>query len=218
MAGFFGLLLAVPATATLKIVCGHVWRHYVLGEPLDEIEARWEAEDVPVKGGVIERIGDEESATPPRARTTRLRLRRTSSRCRRRLEAERYRRCPARSPHWPSGLGLAARLLRATIARATDVSASSGEAGPTGVGSLMASSAFSTLQPGEGLEELGESVAGGGIVEVDDHVGGDDLADRHGSCSSLALAAGWLVTDHHRPLCVVTLGISLGRTTYAKSS
>jgi hypothetical protein len=54
----------VPATATLKIVCGHVWRHYVLGEPLDEIEARWEAEDVPVKGGVIERIGDEESATP----------------------------------------------------------------------------------------------------------------------------------------------------------
>jgi predicted PurR-regulated permease PerM len=65
LAGFFGLLLAVPATATLKIVCGHVWRHHVLGEPLDEIEARWEAEDVPVKGGVIERIGDEESATPP---------------------------------------------------------------------------------------------------------------------------------------------------------
>jgi predicted PurR-regulated permease PerM len=63
--GFFGLLLAVPATATLKIVCGHLWRHYVLGEPLDAIEARWEAEDVPVKGGVIERIGDEESATPP---------------------------------------------------------------------------------------------------------------------------------------------------------
>ena len=68
MPGFFGLLLAVPATATLKIVCGHVWRHYVLGEPLDEIEARWEAEDVPVKGGVIERIGDEESATPPETR------------------------------------------------------------------------------------------------------------------------------------------------------
>jgi predicted PurR-regulated permease PerM len=65
LAGFFGLLLAVPTVATLKIVCGHVWRHYVLGEPLDEIEARWEAEDVPVKGGVIEKIGDEESATPP---------------------------------------------------------------------------------------------------------------------------------------------------------
>ena len=85
LAGFFGLLLAVPATATLKIVCGHVWRHYVLGEPLDEIEARWEAEDVPVKGGVIERIGDEESATPPEPggrRGDALRLRRTSSRCR----------------------------------------------------------------------------------------------------------------------------------------
>jgi predicted PurR-regulated permease PerM len=65
LAGFFGLLLAVPTVATLKIVCGHAWRHYVLGEPLDEIEARWEAEDVPVKGGVIEKIGDEESATPP---------------------------------------------------------------------------------------------------------------------------------------------------------
>ena len=58
LAGFIGLLLAVPAAATLKIVCGHVWRHYVLGEPLDEIEARWEAEDVPRKGGVIEKIGD----------------------------------------------------------------------------------------------------------------------------------------------------------------
>jgi predicted PurR-regulated permease PerM len=64
LAGFFGLLLAVPATATLKIVCGHVWRHFVLGEPLDEIEARWEAEAVPRKGGVIEKIGDEESALP----------------------------------------------------------------------------------------------------------------------------------------------------------
>jgi predicted PurR-regulated permease PerM len=65
LAGFFGLLLAVPAAATLKIVCGHAWRHHVLGEPLDQIEARWESEDVPRKGGVIEKIGDEESATPP---------------------------------------------------------------------------------------------------------------------------------------------------------
>ena len=39
LGGFFGLLLAVPATATLKIVVGHAWRHFVLGEPLDEIEA-----------------------------------------------------------------------------------------------------------------------------------------------------------------------------------
>ena len=65
LAGFFGLLLAVPAAATLKIVCGHVWRHFVLGEPLDEIEARWEAEDVPSEGRRrSSKIGDEESARP----------------------------------------------------------------------------------------------------------------------------------------------------------
>jgi predicted PurR-regulated permease PerM len=53
--GFFGLLLAVPAAATIKIVVGHAWRHHVLGEPLDEIEARWEAEDSQrVPGGFIE--------------------------------------------------------------------------------------------------------------------------------------------------------------------
>ena len=58
LAGFFGLLLAVPTVATLKIVCGHVWRHYVLGEPLDEIEARWDAEaDHPVHGGFVEPVG-----------------------------------------------------------------------------------------------------------------------------------------------------------------
>jgi len=65
LAGFLGLLLAVPATATLKIVGGHVWRHFVLGEPLDEIEARWEAEDIPVTGGVIKKIGAEGSAAAP---------------------------------------------------------------------------------------------------------------------------------------------------------
>ena len=34
LGGFFGLLLAVPITAVLKIICGHVWRVHVLGEPL----------------------------------------------------------------------------------------------------------------------------------------------------------------------------------------
>lgn len=33
--GFFGLLLAVPAAAVLKIIVGHLWRTYVLGEPLE---------------------------------------------------------------------------------------------------------------------------------------------------------------------------------------
>jgi predicted PurR-regulated permease PerM len=59
LGGFFGLLLAVPATAVLKIVVGHAWRHYVLGEPLDEIEARWEAEGAKkVPGGVVEDVAE----------------------------------------------------------------------------------------------------------------------------------------------------------------
>ena len=58
LGGFFGLLLAVPATAVLKILFGHAWRHYVLGEPLDEIEARWDEEaEHPVHGGFIEPVG-----------------------------------------------------------------------------------------------------------------------------------------------------------------
>ena len=39
IAGFFGLLLAVPVAAVLKILCGHLWRTYVLGEPIAEIAA-----------------------------------------------------------------------------------------------------------------------------------------------------------------------------------
>ena len=34
--GFFGLLLAVPTAAVLKIVVGHLWHTYVLGQPFDE--------------------------------------------------------------------------------------------------------------------------------------------------------------------------------------
>lgn len=63
--GFLGLLLAVPTAAVLKIVIGHAWRHFVLGEPLDEIEARWEAEeDLMVPGGVIERVGVDDAVRP----------------------------------------------------------------------------------------------------------------------------------------------------------
>ncbi|MEY2398145.1 MAG: hypothetical protein QOJ00_1319 [Actinomycetota bacterium] len=32
--GFFGLLIAVPVAAVLRIVVSHMWRHHVLGEPL----------------------------------------------------------------------------------------------------------------------------------------------------------------------------------------
>jgi predicted PurR-regulated permease PerM len=64
--GFFGLLLAVPAVAVLKIVFGHVWHRFVLDEPLDEVESQWELEDAEAPpGGVVERVGDQESALPP---------------------------------------------------------------------------------------------------------------------------------------------------------
>ena len=87
LGGFFGLLLAVPAAATLKIVVGHLWRHYVLDEPLDEIEARWEAAEAHrTPGGFIDGVHiedegmavGEEPADPP---TESARSDRTSVRC-----------------------------------------------------------------------------------------------------------------------------------------
>jgi predicted PurR-regulated permease PerM len=38
LGGFFGLLLAVPGAAVLKILVGHVWRVHVLGEPLEAVD------------------------------------------------------------------------------------------------------------------------------------------------------------------------------------
>ncbi len=35
LGGFVGLLLAVPVTATLRIIGSHMWRHRVLGEPME---------------------------------------------------------------------------------------------------------------------------------------------------------------------------------------
>jgi predicted PurR-regulated permease PerM len=57
LGGFFGLLLAVPATATLKILLGHAWRHFVLDQPLDEIEADWDLSDAHPAVGVVETVG-----------------------------------------------------------------------------------------------------------------------------------------------------------------
>lgn len=39
LGGFFGLLLAVPLLAAVKVVVGHLWRVYVLEQPLEEIVA-----------------------------------------------------------------------------------------------------------------------------------------------------------------------------------
>lgn len=39
LGGFFGLLLAVPVTATVKVIVGHLWRIYVLEQPFEEVVA-----------------------------------------------------------------------------------------------------------------------------------------------------------------------------------
>jgi hypothetical protein len=38
LAGFLGLLLAVPTAAVLKILVSHLWRTYVLGEEVEPLE------------------------------------------------------------------------------------------------------------------------------------------------------------------------------------
>ncbi len=45
--GFVGLLLAVPIVATIKILSTHLWRTYVLGEPVDVIGGEWPATSPP---------------------------------------------------------------------------------------------------------------------------------------------------------------------------
>jgi predicted PurR-regulated permease PerM len=52
--GFFGLLMAVPAAAVLKILIGHARRTYVLGEPIEMTAADMLAADA--GGGVVEDV------------------------------------------------------------------------------------------------------------------------------------------------------------------
>jgi predicted PurR-regulated permease PerM len=47
LGGFFGLLLAVPTAAVLKILVGHTWRTYVLGEPFEVAAADELADEAP---------------------------------------------------------------------------------------------------------------------------------------------------------------------------
>jgi predicted PurR-regulated permease PerM len=60
--GFFGLLLAVPTAATLKILIGHAWHTYVLGEPLEEVAAAAASDDA--GPGVVEDVIDHDEAEP----------------------------------------------------------------------------------------------------------------------------------------------------------
>lgn len=73
LGGFFGLLLAVPLMAAVKVVVGHLWRAYVLEQPIEEIVALYaeppddgEDEDVlePVADYVSNTIGTEETSQP----------------------------------------------------------------------------------------------------------------------------------------------------------
>jgi predicted PurR-regulated permease PerM len=58
IAGFFGLLLAVPVAAVLKILASHLWHTYVLGEPIEEIAAFDARADA--GGGILDEVGDDE--------------------------------------------------------------------------------------------------------------------------------------------------------------
>jgi predicted PurR-regulated permease PerM len=66
LAGFFGLLVAVPTAAVLKIVVGHLWRVHVLGQPLEVREQQTAAEDAgPGIGFVAEVPGFRDAEDEP---------------------------------------------------------------------------------------------------------------------------------------------------------
>ena len=57
LGGFFGLLVAVPTAAILKILIGHLWRVHVLGEPIEAFAHRVEADDSePSAGGMVREV------------------------------------------------------------------------------------------------------------------------------------------------------------------
>ena len=65
LGGFLGLLLAVPAAATLKIVLGHLWRTHVLGEPFEDVVAAGEAEDSAPGIGFVLDVAQLDADTDP---------------------------------------------------------------------------------------------------------------------------------------------------------
>lgn len=60
--GFFGLLVAVPVTAALKIIFGHLWRVRVLGQTPEEWYVGSEATDEIQGVGVVENVPVEETS------------------------------------------------------------------------------------------------------------------------------------------------------------
>jgi len=71
--GVFGLLIAVPAAAVLKILLSHLWHTYVLGEPLEQLVARAEeADQVPPTTGLVRKVAEEPQPEPEEASVTSL--------------------------------------------------------------------------------------------------------------------------------------------------
>ena len=68
LAGFFGLLIAVPTAAVLKILFGHLWRVHVLGQPLQARELETEAEDTGPGTGFVADVTSRESREAAGAR------------------------------------------------------------------------------------------------------------------------------------------------------
>lgn len=57
LGGFLGLLVAVPTTAILKILVGHLWRVHVLGEPIEDVARQAAADDArPAPGGIVREV------------------------------------------------------------------------------------------------------------------------------------------------------------------
>jgi predicted PurR-regulated permease PerM len=57
LGGFFGLLVAVPTAAILKILVGHLWRVHVLGQPIEQYAEEAEADDSrPAPGGIVREV------------------------------------------------------------------------------------------------------------------------------------------------------------------
>jgi predicted PurR-regulated permease PerM len=63
--GVFGLLIAVPAAAVLKILLSHLWHTYVLDEPLEQVGARAaESEGAPATTGLVHKVSEEDQPAP----------------------------------------------------------------------------------------------------------------------------------------------------------
>ncbi|HUQ39490.1 MAG TPA: AI-2E family transporter [Acidimicrobiales bacterium] len=57
LGGFFGLLLAVPTAAVAKIILSHLWRTYVLNEPVEQLAAAQAAADAAPGTGMVKDVG-----------------------------------------------------------------------------------------------------------------------------------------------------------------